>query len=80
MNDAPKNPQQAKIRKGLPPRIGACYQTLNDIVIPAGTILRAIGDDEYAAGVGFNGVAGEFTVTVKPGVVLPGGSLRRVTA
>lgn len=70
-----------KIRKGLPPRHdAACLQTLNDIVIPAGTLLRPIGDNEFAAGVGFNGVAGEFKVTVKPGAVLPAGSLKRVVA
>ncbi|MBA3831654.1 MAG: hypothetical protein H0X34_07135 [Chthoniobacterales bacterium] len=70
-----------KIRKGLPPRRDAAsFQTVNDIVIPAGTVLRAIGEDEYAAGVGFNGIAGEFSVTVKPGAVLPAGSLNRVVA
>lgn len=73
--------QDKKIRKGLPPRHDAAsYQTIADIVIPAGTILRAVGDDEYAAGVGFNGVAGEFTVTVKPGVVPPAAALKRVIA
>lgn len=70
-----------KIRKGLPPKRNAeCLQTLNDIVIPAGTMLRAIGDDEFAAAVGFSGIAGEFTVTVKPGAALPQGSLKRVIA
>lgn len=70
-----------KIRKGLPPRRDmAGFQTLNDIVIPAGTMLRAIGDDEFGAAVGFAGIAGEFTVTVKPGAALPKGSLKRVVA
>lgn len=70
-----------KIRKGLPPRHdAACLQTLNDIVIPAGTLLRPIGDDEFGAAVRFSGAAGEFTVTVKPGAPLPPGSLKRVVA
>lgn len=80
-DDDPKNPQKAKIRKGLPARHDtAGFQTLNDIVIPAGTILRGIGEDEYAAAVGFSGIAGEFTVTVKPGAQLPAGSLKRVVS
>lgn len=70
-----------KIRKGLPPRRDLMsMRTINDIVIPAGTILRAIGGDEYAAAVAFNGIAGEFSVTVKPGAVLPAGTLNRVSA
>lgn len=68
-----------KIRKGLPPRHDeASLQTINDIVIPAGTILRAIGDDKFACKVGFSGAAGEFIVTAKVGVALPAGSLKRV--
>ena len=75
-----------KIRKGLPPkREPESYQTLNDIVIPAGTILRGVGipvdgEHEYAAKVCFSGVAGIFSVTVKPGTQLPAGSLKRVIA
>lgn len=70
-----------KIRKGLPPRHDATgYQTFNDIVIPAGTILRGIGDNEFAAAIGFGGIAGAFTVTVKPGTPLPVGTLKRVVA
>lgn len=72
-----------KIRKGLGPRRdAACLQTQHDIVIPAGTILRPIGNDEFAAAVGFGPVkiAGEFKVTAKPGAELPAGSLKRVTA
>lgn len=66
-----KNTQQAKIKHGLPPkRDPVSYRTLRDILIPAGTTLRAIGDDEYACSVGFgDGMAGEFTVTVKPDTV-----------
>lgn len=72
-----------KIRKGLGPRReSGCLQTQHDIVIPAGTLLRPIGDDEYAAAVGFGPVkiAGEFKVTAKPGAELPAGSLKRVVA
>lgn len=72
-----------KIRKGLGPRReNGCLQTQHDIVIPAGTLLRPIGDDEYAAPVGFGPVkiAGEFKVTAKPGAELPAGSLKRVVA
>lgn len=71
--------KDVKIRKGLTPKREAeCFQTLNDIVIPAGTILRGIGDEKYAAKVGFSGAAGEFSVTVKVGAQLPQGSLKRV--
>lgn len=70
-----------KIRKGLPPRRDvASLQILNDIVIPAGTILRAIGDDKFACKVGFSGAAGEFIVTAKTGAMLPAGSLKRVVS
>lgn len=71
------------IRKGLPPRRDrTSFQTLHDIVIPAGTILRAIGDDQFAAKIGFGdtAVAGEFSVTVKPSTIVPATALRRVVA
>jgi hypothetical protein len=54
-----------KIRKGLPPRRDAAsLQTMQDIVIPAGTILRNCGDNKFLAmvGVGLITVHGEFTV------------------
>ncbi len=73
--------QDKKIRKGLPPKHNAMsFQTLAEIVIPAGTILRAIGDDKFASAIGLNGVGGELTITVKPGAVLPAGSVKRVIA
>lgn len=76
-----KNPQEAKIRKGLPPKRSATsFQVMRDIVIPAGTLLRTAGDDKFAAeiGIGLDGKA-EFVVTVKPDAVALG-LLRRVTA
>jgi hypothetical protein len=62
-----------KIRRGLPPKREAeCFQALRDIVIPAGTILRGVGGDDFACGVGLApGMAGEFSITVKPGTVIP---------
>lgn len=82
-DEKPKNPQEAKIKKGLPPRHDhTSFQTLHDITIPAGTILRAIGDDEYAAKVGFPGLgaAGQFVVTVPAGSAVPADALRKVIA
>lgn len=56
--------QDKKIRKGLPPaRDATCYQVLQDIVIPAGTILRHDGDDRFAALVY---PRGKFIVTATP--------------
>lgn len=70
-----------KIRKGLPPRHDTTsFQMLAPVVIPAGILLRAIGDDKFAAPISLNGVGGELTITVKPGAVLPQGSLKRVIA
>jgi hypothetical protein len=41
---------KAKIKSGAPKRNPVCYQTLQDIVIPAGTILRWQGGDNYGCG------------------------------
>lgn len=73
-------PGQAKIRKNPPRRDSVSYQTKHDIVIPAGTILRAVGDDEFAAAVGFSGVGATFSITVKPGALVPAEALARVAA
>lgn len=62
-----KNTQEAKIRSGAPKRDPICYQTLADIVIPAGTILRSRGNDEFGCAV----ASGEFTMTVHPGDLTP---------
>jgi hypothetical protein len=61
--------QSAKIRKGLAPtRDPTCYQTQQDIVIPAGTILRSIGDNDFGASIGIStGTAGAFIVKREPG-------------
>lgn len=73
--------QTAKIRKGLSARRSvASFQTAQTITIPAGTILRATGDDKYSCKVGFGGVAGEFTVTFKPSDIIPPEAGKRVTA
>lgn len=72
---------EPKIRKGLAPaREKECVQTAATITIPAGTILRSIGDDKFACAVGFGGIAGEFSITLKPGVPLPAGAGKRVVA
>lgn len=81
MTDETKNPQQAKIRSGTPKRNPVCYQTTQDIVIPAGTILREIGDRddyEFACKVGLPDIIGEFCVTVKPGAA--SSAIRKVIA
>lgn len=54
-----------KIRKGLTPRRDETgYQVLQDITIPAGTVLRGMGDGRFNAAVGQNA---SFTLTVIPG-------------
>lgn len=73
--------QDKKIRKGLPPkRERECIQLAQTLTIPAGTILRAIGDDQFACPVGFAGIAGEFSITLKPGVPLPAEAGKRVVS
>lgn len=42
---------KAKIKSGAPKRNPVCYQTLQDIVIPAGTILRADIDLKFSCGI-----------------------------
>lgn len=74
-----KNSQTAKVRKGLSARRNVeSFQTMQDIIIPAGTLLRGTGDDKFVAGVGFGGIAGEFSITVKPGAVVPAEAAKRV--
>lgn len=72
---------ESKIRKGLSARRSVdSYQTQADILIPAGTILRGVDQDTYAAGVGLGpSMAGEFTVTIVAGAILPD-VLKRVVA
>lgn len=71
-----KNPQEAKIKKGLSPRRDVTsFQTQHDITIPAGTILRSIGDDEFAAAAAH----GTFSIHVEPGSTVPP-LFRRVVA
>lgn len=66
-----------KIRKGLPPaREATCYQVQTNIVIPAGTILRSMGDGRFNAQVGENA---NFTLTVIPGTE-PAGFKRVIAA
>lgn len=76
----PKNPQQAKVRSGLPRRRAESFQTLRDITIPAGTILRHAGEDDFSADIGI-GIGGkcELVATIKAGTIALG-VLKRVTA
>lgn len=55
-----------KPAKGFQKRDRTCYQTLRDIVIPAGTILRSTSDGKFAAevGIGLITVHGQFSVDV----------------
>jgi hypothetical protein len=69
--------QKAKIRKGMGPRRDpTCYRVERDIVIPAGTILRSMGDNRYAAAFGHYG---EFSITAPPGFATPD-TLKKVAA
>lgn len=65
----------AKIKKGLPPkRNRVCYQTLQDIVIPAGTILREFtkpGHVELPIALGKD-FTGDFVVQVHADAVASG--------
>ncbi len=58
-----------KPRRGPPKHDVVSYQVQRDIVIPAGTILRAIDGDKFGAPIGFgkSGVAAEFTIKAVPG-------------
>lgn len=77
-----KNPQEAKVRSGLSAkRNPVSYQVMQDIVIPAGTLLRGEGTGEYRTriGLGAPGDCGEFTVDIPTGTPCPAG-LKRVIA
>lgn len=72
-----------KIRKGLPPRRDeTAYQVLQDIVIPAGTVLRRRADGKYSCDVGMASVGahalGTFSVDVQHGSEGVTGVLKRV--
>lgn len=65
-----------KIRKGLSARRDpTCYRVEQDIVIPAGTILRHAGGNDFAAPVGH----GEFLISMAPGAAVPA-EFKRVVA
>lgn len=69
---------EPKIRKGLSARRDpACYQTVQDIVIPAGTILRHDGEDRYSALIY---PRGKFFVTAKPGEDVDNAFFKKVIA
>lgn len=68
--------EKDKIRKGLPPkRDPTCYQVEQDIVIPAGTMLRSQGDGKFGADVG---LMGQFVIKARPADETPG--FKRVVA
>jgi len=54
--------ENSKIKKGPPKHNPVCYQTLQDIVIPAGTILRSQVNDTF--GCGINGAQFEIAGTL----------------
>jgi hypothetical protein len=71
-----------KIR-GMPPkRDAASYEVQHDIVIPAGTILRTLGDGKFGCevGVGLITVRGVFSVDMKEANGDTSTVLRRVVA
>lgn len=62
--------QTAKIRKGLSARrVPTCFQVQEDIVIPAGTVLRHIGGDKFGAAIGCAIV--ELVLTAEAGQAIP---------
>jgi hypothetical protein len=68
---------KTKIRKGMGPRRDStCYQVQQDIVIPAGTILRSDKNGEYRAALGTKGA---LVIEVLPGQPVPAG-FKRVVA
>lgn len=75
-----RNSQQAKIRSGTPKHNPVCYQTVRDIVIPAGSIMRANGEPGVMEIlIGF----GEFSLTVsvpESAGALASGYFKRVIA
>lgn len=74
--------KEPRIRKGLGARRDAeCFRLKNTITIPAGTILRHIGDNDFAAPIGLGaGVTAELKITVTPGAVISAAALDRVIA
>lgn len=75
--------QDKKIRRGLPPKRGAAsFQTQQDIVIPAGTILRDVGDNIFGCqiGIGLATVHGVFSVDMSTSHGPPDAVLKRVVA
>lgn len=78
MTEKDDGPGAAKIRKGLSARRSPIsYQVQQDIVIPAGTVLRHIGGDEFGAPIG--GAILEIVLTMKPGEAMPA-EFKRVVA
>jgi hypothetical protein len=78
MTEKDSGPGAAKIRKGMPAaRSPVCYQTQRDIVIPAGTILRHIGGDEFCAAIG--NAAVELVLAAPAGMPIPA-EFKRVIA
>lgn len=71
--------------KGLGPRRDrTCYQTMQDIVIPKGTILRSAGENKFSCAVGINSivVSANFSVVVPPADAdrIGGDVIKRVVA
>jgi len=82
MTEETKNPQQAKIRVGLSAkRSPVCYQTLKDIIIPAGTILRhdTIAKDGELYSAGF-GLFGKIVLDLDKGEIVKSDLFKRVIA
>jgi hypothetical protein len=74
-NGMPMGEKPRTIRKGAARRDPVSYQLEQDIVIPAGTILRSMGDGRFNAPIG---ATGQFTITVLPGAAV--GGFKRVAA
>lgn len=67
--------ENKNIKKGAPARNPVCYQTLQDIVIPAGTILRSYSEFGYEAKVG---TCGTFKITEEHRADVPGHLFKKV--
>lgn len=69
--------KEPTIKKSMPAKRDAtCLRVTTTITIPAGTLLRAKGNNQFSAAVGLDA---EFLVTSKPGEEAPAG-FRKVVA
>jgi hypothetical protein len=64
------------IKKGPPKRNPACYKVMQDLIIPAGTILRGVSENDYEAQIGS---CGKFSISDINPTIVPGSIFKKVT-